>query len=34
MNVLAWIIFITSILGLIGCLIATIGSKDIEQKVN
>ncbi|UUR85973.1 hypothetical protein [Clostridium perfringens] len=33
MNVLAWIIFITSILGLIGCLIAAIGSKDIEQRL-
>ena len=33
MNVLAWIIFITSILGVIVYLIATIGSKDVYQRL-
>lgn len=33
MNVLAWILFITSILGVVASLIATIGSKDVDLRI-
>lgn len=33
MNVLAWILFITSILGAIVCLIDAIGSKDVYERL-